>query len=620
MRRPRARRAARSRVKSCSAQATRSGRSAAAGRASRARASGRPRSAVSNLLQRVTQWMSWTLLDARQRVELLPVELDLLLDLAEDAERPGREVDVRDAARVQHGPFLGHVLAGRQPGRVEARPRAPCAPSLDRNTGSLRLDRWVQSRPRRTSARAPTSASRARTRPTCSSGSSRTTCLAPATLRGADPDAEGPRDRAAPRLAPRRRRLPAADRARARRGRACPSDADAHRLRSARSSSRSTPRRSCSAAADGIPTADYGVPAVEVLDGDLGAQPADDELERLRILARHAALGPRARRGDPAGRGRASTSAPSRSRRAATRARSRSRACHTAATSTARSACSSSTARPRAQADEVGHGGRVGRPRHERRPGPGARLRPRRGSRGRRARRGGPPRADTLTLLAPVAQGIERCPAEAEAASSNLAGRMAQPGRSRRPDARNRQLFVLRTPPVGETKTPSRTAREREAKAWCDSRTPARTGASCASGGPAPMLQVIARRRPRPRAAAGRCTAFTGLAHPYHRLARAPLPRPRLLRRDCGLPDESATTPRPSPASPRRTRGVSANREGPAAGEPGDPFAARSGWLGSGVAPRVGSETPAFHAWVNPALCAKYDEFPRLEGAEQRVS
>jgi folate-binding protein YgfZ len=36
----------------------------------------------------------------------------------------------------------------------------------------------------------------------------------------------------------------------------------------------------------GIPNNDYGVPAVEVLDGEWGAEPADDELERLRILAR----------------------------------------------------------------------------------------------------------------------------------------------------------------------------------------------------------------------------------------------------------------------------------------------------------------------------------------------
>ncbi len=37
---------------------------------------------------------------------------------------------------------------------------------------------------------------------------------------------------------------------------------------------------------EGIPTDDYGVPAVEVLDGELPAEPADEELERLRILAR----------------------------------------------------------------------------------------------------------------------------------------------------------------------------------------------------------------------------------------------------------------------------------------------------------------------------------------------
>jgi folate-binding protein YgfZ len=37
---------------------------------------------------------------------------------------------------------------------------------------------------------------------------------------------------------------------------------------------------------DGIRNDDYGVPAVEVLDAEWGAEPADDELERLRILAR----------------------------------------------------------------------------------------------------------------------------------------------------------------------------------------------------------------------------------------------------------------------------------------------------------------------------------------------
>jgi len=38
-------------------------------------------------------------------------------------------------------------------------------------------------------------------------------------------------------------------------------------------------------AAQGIPTRDYGVPAVEVLDAGSGGEPADEELERLRILA-----------------------------------------------------------------------------------------------------------------------------------------------------------------------------------------------------------------------------------------------------------------------------------------------------------------------------------------------
>jgi len=38
--------------------------------------------------------------------------------------------------------------------------------------------------------------------------------------------------------------------------------------------------------ADGIPTHDYGVPAVEVLDAVTDAAPPDEELERKRILAR----------------------------------------------------------------------------------------------------------------------------------------------------------------------------------------------------------------------------------------------------------------------------------------------------------------------------------------------
>ena len=37
---------------------------------------------------------------------------------------------------------------------------------------------------------------------------------------------------------------------------------------------------------DGIPTADYGVPAVELLDAPFAGEPVDEGLERLRILAR----------------------------------------------------------------------------------------------------------------------------------------------------------------------------------------------------------------------------------------------------------------------------------------------------------------------------------------------
>jgi folate-binding protein YgfZ len=43
--------------------------------------------------------------------------------------------------------------------------------------------------------------------------------------------------------------------------------------------------------ADGIPTRDYGVPAVEVLDGELEATVADEELELLRIKAGTPRLG-----------------------------------------------------------------------------------------------------------------------------------------------------------------------------------------------------------------------------------------------------------------------------------------------------------------------------------------
>jgi len=56
----------------------------------------------------------------RQSAELLVVERDLLLDLAEDPELPGCEVDARHVAGVEDGPFLGQVLPRRQARRVVA--------------------------------------------------------------------------------------------------------------------------------------------------------------------------------------------------------------------------------------------------------------------------------------------------------------------------------------------------------------------------------------------------------------------------------------------------------------------------------------------------------------------
>ena len=83
-------------------------------------------------------------------------------------------------------------------------------------------------------------------------------------------------------------------------------------------------------------------------------------------------------------------------------------------------------------------GGTTPRPRRRHRPPRAARRHLPHGDRasrldsliaGRLVRRARRAVTDTLAFPAPVAQGIERCPAEAEAASSNLAGRMAQPSR-----------------------------------------------------------------------------------------------------------------------------------------------------------------------------------------------
>jgi len=137
-------------------------------------------------------------------------------------------------------------------------------------------------------------------------------------------------------------------------------------------------------AVEGIPTHDYGVPAVEVLDAVVAAEPADDKLERLRILARTPRWG---REIDDdvlpaeAGlEGRAVSFS-----KVATRARSRWRDCTIAATSIAACGCSTSPAKCARPTRSYTTGCR--RPDHECGAGTRPRLRARRGA-GRRRRRG----------------------------------------------------------------------------------------------------------------------------------------------------------------------------------------------------------------------------------------
>ena len=119
-----------------------------------------------------------------------------------------------------------------------------------------------------------------------------------------------------------------------------------------------------------------------------------------------------------------SPSGRSASRRAAIRVRSRSPGCTTAATPTAACACSRCRSRPSPRPRSSTRGER--RPDHERgrrrRRRRRTRVRPSRGA-GRRRANGRHARRYTDRSPAPVAQGIERCPAEAEVACSNHAGR-----------------------------------------------------------------------------------------------------------------------------------------------------------------------------------------------------
>ena len=255
---------------------------------------------------------------------------------------------------MEHGPLVRQVLAGRQPRGVVARRAGPC-PRPSTGRGPSRP--YTSQRDFRdfTGGRAPAARLRARLRAARRGLSAahaverRGRARPRPDVRGAAPDGQGPADRAgAGSSGARPRGLPAADGAGARRAAAPRARADGASPPGARSSRRSTSRTCPSAATGpGLPTAELGVPAVEVLDEP---EPADavalapDELERLRIRARDAALGARARRPGAAGGGGTDRDARSASRRAAIRGRSRSRGSTTAGTRTAGCACSSSKA------------------------------------------------------------------------------------------------------------------------------------------------------------------------------------------------------------------------------------------------------------------------------------
>ena len=178
---------------------------------------------------------------------------------------------------------------------------------------------------------------------------------------------------------------------------------------------------------EGIPNRDYGVPAVEVLDGECApsrqttsssASASSPAPPVGAVRSTRASCLPRP--GSTSGRlvhqgllpGPGAPGAPP---------QPRARQPH--------AACPRHRLRARAQRRRGGPRGPCGRPRDERRPGPRARLPSRRGARPTPSSPWPAVRHGYTDLPAPVAQGIERCPAEAEAASSNLAGRMAPPGR-----------------------------------------------------------------------------------------------------------------------------------------------------------------------------------------------
>ena len=184
---------------------------------------------------------------------------------------------------------------------------------------------------------------------------------------------------------------------------------------------------------EGIPNDEYGLPAVEVLDApepDGVPVLADEELELLRIRAATPRFGAEIDdRVMPAEAGLVERAVsldkgcfPGQEPIARLHYRGHAnRALRIVEVESDRAARLRHRDLPRRQDGRPDHVG----PALERH-GARARVRAGRGSRRRRARRGRRCRASTLDRPAPVAQGIERCPAEAEVARSNRAGRISR--------------------------------------------------------------------------------------------------------------------------------------------------------------------------------------------------
>ena len=140
-------------LKSCSAQAT-AKRADGSGRASAASSrQWTPSNPVSNRLQRVTQWMSWTLLSLGS-----PVNCSHVSDISSSTSPKTRNVHVARSAcgtlpASRDGPLRGQVLTRRQPIRIET--GLPDLPLLPPPEHVPRLARWGLWQRRRTCARGP---------------------------------------------------------------------------------------------------------------------------------------------------------------------------------------------------------------------------------------------------------------------------------------------------------------------------------------------------------------------------------------------------------------------------------------------------------------------------------